>query len=325
MLILNKKDMYQAADLGEIMDSIERAHILFRDDACFSPDRYSVTHDNKTMLYMPSYADGLIGTKMLAEFPENPAKGHPYLSGLMIVNLLETGAVEAILNGEVITALRTGAVGGVAIRHLAREDSRSVGLVGCGVQGLHQLIYACAVRDIQTIYLYDAFLRDFEPFIQKVKEAISPKEVHIVVCENTDELLGDSDIVITATQAKEPVFSNDEALLKGKCFVAIGSWKPEMRELPDAIWKVVDHVYTELPFACEESGDLSQPIEDGLLDLSRVKYMGDFLKDKKNGIAAELGHTRFYKSVGMGIFDLMAAKVIIERAKKENIGSYIDW
>jgi ornithine cyclodeaminase/alanine dehydrogenase-like protein (mu-crystallin family) len=112
MLILNKKDMYQAADLDEIMDSIERAHILFRDDACFSPDRYSVTHDNKTMLYMPSYADGLIGTKMLAEFPENPAKGHPYLSGLMIINLLETGAVEAILNGEVITALRTGAVGG---------------------------------------------------------------------------------------------------------------------------------------------------------------------------------------------------------------------
>ena len=134
MLILNKQDMYRAADLAEIMDAIERAHVLFRDGACFSPDRYTVTQNNKTMLYMPSYADGSIGTKMLAEFPDNPAKGHPYLSGLMIVNSLETGAVEAILNGEVITALRTGAVGGVAIRHLSRADSRSVGVVGCGVR-----------------------------------------------------------------------------------------------------------------------------------------------------------------------------------------------
>jgi ornithine cyclodeaminase/alanine dehydrogenase-like protein (mu-crystallin family) len=225
----------------------------------------------------------------------------------------------------VITALRTGAVGGVAIRHLSRADSRSVGVVGCGVQGLHQLMYACAVRDIGHIYLYDAFLRDFEPFMQKVTEALAPKNVDITVCKSADEVLEESDIVITATQAKEPLFSDDETLLKGKCFVAIGSWKPDMRELPDAIWKLVDHVYTELPFACEESGDLSQPIEDGLLDASRVRYMGDFLKDKQNGVVAELGDTRFYKSVGMGIFDLMAAKVLIERAREESIGSYVEW
>lgn len=325
MLILNNKDMYLAADLEEIMDSIERAHILFREEKCFSPDRYSVTHDNKTMLYMPCYADGLIGTKMLAEFPDNPAKGFPYLSGLMIVNQLETGSIEAILNGEVLTALRTGAVGGVAIRHLAHEDSRTVGLVGCGVQGLHQLIYACAVRDIQSIYLYDAFLQDFEPFVSKLKEEISPKEIEISICNSADELLAGSDIVITATQAKEALFANDESLLRGKCFIAIGSWKPDMRELPDAIWNLVDHVYTELPFACEESGDLSQPIRDGLLDSSRVLYMGDFLRDKKSGVQAELGHTRFYKSVGMGVFDLLAAKVIIERARREEIGVDVDW
>ena len=60
------------------------------------------------MLYMPCYANGSIGTKMLAEFPENPGKGLPYLSGLMIMNDMETGAVEAIMNGEVLTALRTG-------------------------------------------------------------------------------------------------------------------------------------------------------------------------------------------------------------------------
>lgn len=325
MLILNKEDMRLAADLTEIMDAIEKSHIIFRENQCYLPDRYAVNNNNKTMLYMPCYANGAIGTKMLAEFPENPKKGLPYLSGLMILNNGETGATEAVMNGEVLTALRTGAAGGVAMRHFAHEDSHSVGLVGCGVQGLHQLMYACEVRDIKFIYLFDAFVKNLEPFIEKLKKAILPKEVEICVCEDTTELLKHSEIVITATQARAPIFPNDAKLLEGKCFVAIGSWQPEMRELPDAIWSVVDNVYTELPFACEESGDLSQPIEDGLLTTDRVKYMGDFLKEKNAGKAPKLGNTRFYKSVGMGIFDLMAAQVIFNSAKEKNIGKEIDW
>lgn len=325
MLILNEKDMRLAANLSDIMDAIEESHILFREERCYLPDRYTITDSNKTMLYMPCYANGSIGTKMLAEFPENPGKGLPYLSGLMIMNDMETGAVEAIMNGEVLTALRTGAAGGVAMRHFAHEDSQSVGLVGCGVQGLHQLMYACQVRDIKSIYLFDAFVKDFEGFISKLKKAIHPKEVDIHICKDTTELLEHSDIVITATQAREPLFANDENLLKGKCFVAIGSWQPEMRELPDAIWNLIDNVYTELPFACEESGDLSQPIDAGLLSIERVKYMGDFLREKRKGNVTELGETRFYKSVGMGIFDLMAAQVIINRAKEKNIGKKLEW
>ena len=57
----------------------------------------------------------------------------------------------------------------------------------------------------------------------------------------------------------------------------------------DAIWNLIDNVYTELPFACEESGDLSQPIDAGLLSIERVKYMGDFLREKRKGNVTELG------------------------------------
>lgn len=325
MLILNKEDMLLAADLAEVMDAIEKAHILFREDKCYLPHRYSVNHDNKTMLYMPCYANGAIGTKMLAEFPENPPKGLPYLSGLMILNDGETGAVEAVMSGEALTALRTGAAGGVAVKHLAHENSRTLGLVGCGVQGLYQSMYACSVRNIESIYLYDAFIKDYKPFIENLEKVLHGKNVNIYICKDTEELLKNSEIVITATQARAPLFPDNPKLLEGKCFVAIGSWQPQMRELPDAIWSLVENVYTELPFACEESGDLSQPIRDGLLTADRVKFMGDFLKEKLNGEIHELGNTRFYKSVGMGIFDLMAAQVIAKSAKEKNIGKNIDW
>lgn len=78
------------------------------------------------MLYMPCFLDSVIGTKMLSEFPDNPSLGIPYLNGLMILNNAKTGLPKAIMNGSALTAMRTGAVGGVALRYLAPEDAASV-------------------------------------------------------------------------------------------------------------------------------------------------------------------------------------------------------
>ncbi|MEG2144987.1 MAG: ornithine cyclodeaminase family protein, partial [Oscillospiraceae bacterium] len=214
-----------------------------------------------------------------------------------------------------------GAVGGVAIKHFSKETATSVGLCGCGVQGLHQLMYACTARNIKNIYLYDGFIKDYGNFKEKLQKAIAPNDVNITPCKDTRELLEKSEILISATQATSPLYPNDRELLRGKCFIAIGSWKPNMREIPDAIWDLVENVYTELPFACEESGDLSQPLEEGRLNMSKVKYIGDFLSLKKDGKAPNLGDTTFYKSVGMGLFDLMAAQMIYEKAKEKNIGT----
>lgn len=323
MLLLNEQEMRAAVTCEDIMEAVEKAFLLFEKGDCKMADRYTASDKGNTMLYMPCFVDGVIGTKMLAEFPGNPAKGYPYLSGLMVLNNAENGQPEAIMNGSVITALRTGAVGGVAMKHFSDPDTHSVGLVGCGVQGVHQLMYACSVRDITHIYLYDVPEKDLKPFISKLKEMIAPKTPEIIICKDTTELLKNSQAVITATQAREPLFPNDPALLEGKCFIGIGSWQPVMREYPEAIWDVVDCVYTELPFACEESGDLSQPLDSGALTMDRVRYMGNYLTRKYAGEEIALGKTRFYKSVGMGIFDAMAAKKIMECAKKKSLGKEI--
>lgn len=324
MLLLNEKEMRSAVTCEDIMDSIEQAFLLFEKGDCKMADRYTASDKGNTMLYMPCFVDGIIGTKMLAEFPGNPTKGYPYLSGLMVLNNGENGKPEAIMNGSVLTALRTGAVGGVAMKHFSAPDTHAVGLAGCGMQGLHQLMYACSVRDIQNIYLYDAFVKDFAPFIAKLEKMIAPKKPTITVCATAEEMLKNSQAIITATQAREPLFPNDPALLEGKCFIGIGSWQPVMREYPEAMWDVVDCVYTELPFACEESGDLSQPLESGALTPDRVKYMGNYLTRKFAGEEIPLGKTRFYKSVGMGIFDAMAAKKIMEKAKEKSLGQEIE-
>ena len=102
-------------------------------------------------------------------------------------------------------------------------------------------------------------LRIFSGFIEHLSARLASfgkNAIQIHTCADTRELAGHSRILISATQAVDPVYPDDEELLRGKCFVAIGSWRPERRELPDAVWKLVKNAYTELPYACEESGDL---------------------------------------------------------------------
>jgi ornithine cyclodeaminase/alanine dehydrogenase-like protein (mu-crystallin family) len=324
MLFLNEEEIRSAVTLKEMMDTIEEAFKIFRSGEFYMPERINVEYLNKNMLYMPCFTQDMIGTKILSLFPENQGKQLPLIYGLMMLNDYETGRPIAILDAQTLTALRTGAVGGVGMRHFAYHDSESVGVVGCGVQGFHQILYACELRPIKNIYLYDVYNKDLSDYIKRLKQALSHHNPEIKVCNDTVELLQQSQIIITTSPATEPVFPNQPELLEGKCFIAIGSWKPNMRELPDAIWQVADYVYTELPYACEESGDLSQPLKKGILHMDRVKYMGDYLARKAAGETIQLGKTRYFKSVGMGLFDLLTANLIYQKALAKGIGQKIN-
>lgn len=90
-----------------------------------------------------------------------------------------------------------------------------------------------------------------------------------------EELVRNSDIICTTTPSTTPVLPDDKELLRGKCIIAIGSYMPEMKS--DAVLDLVDNVYIELPYACEESGDLSQPLASGKLTKDRIKLMHEYL------------------------------------------------
>ena len=277
MIFLGKEEVEKLVDPNEIMDQIEEAYRIFGADAYYMPPRPVIEHENKTLIYMPCFTEDIIGTKMLTIFPENAKLGLPSLDGLVILNDRTTGAPLAIMDGQAVTAWRTGAVGGVGIRHLSRKDARTVGIVGAGAQGFHQAVYACAARNIETVYIWNHSDRDLRDFMARLKKTIADPAVEVVQCKTVEELVKASDIICTATPSEEPVLPNDRELLEGKCIIAIGSYTPQMREIPDVIWDLVDNVYIELPYACEESGDLSQPLAEGRLTMDRVVLMDKFL------------------------------------------------
>ena len=322
MLFLNKEDIRKSVDLNDMMNKIEEAYRIYGEGRFYMPHRPTVVHNNKTLLYMPCFLEDSFGTKILTSFPDNARIGLPSLDGLMLMNDYETGAPVAMLDGQSVTAYRTGAVGGVAMRHLSRLDCHSVGIVGAGTQGFYQALYACVVRDIHKVYVFNHSNRDLSDYISKLEKAINNPQVEVIRCDKIEDVVKGSDIICTTTPSELPVLPDDVEALRGKCIIAVGSFKPTMREVPNAIWELVDNVYTELPFACEESGDLSQPIAEGYLKVEDVRYMNEYLASEAN--RNELTKkTTYFKSVGMGLFDVCIANQMLKMAKEKGIGQKI--
>lgn len=323
MLLLNKKDIAKSVQLNDMMDQIEEAYRIFGAGKFYMPPRPTVCYNNKTLIYMPCYTEKSLGTKMLTIFPENSKLGLPSIDGLVILNDLETGKTLSIMDGQTVTAYRTGAVGGVGIRHLSREDCHTVGIVGAGVQGFHLALYACAAREIHTVYVFNHSNRDLTDYLKRLEEAIANPNTKVVQCSTVEQLVQNSEIICTATPAENPVLPNDKTLLEGKCIIAIGSYTPTMREVPDVIFDLVDDVYVELEYACEESGDLSQPLEAGILTMERVKMMHRLLATEEDkGLTKK---TTYFKSVGMGLFDICVAQRLYDSAKANGFGQEVDF
>ena len=315
MIVLSKEQIEEMVDPDQMMDQIEEAYRIYGSGEFYIPPRPTVEHENKQLMYMPCYTKDIIGTKILSIFPENSKLGLPSIDGIVLLNDYTTGAPLAVMDGQSVTAWRTGAVGGVGIRHLSRKDCRTVGIIGAGMQGFHQAVYACVARNIHTVYVFNHSDRDLTDYLERLKKAIDKEDVKVVQCKAVEELVRNSDIICTTTPSTTPVLPDDKELLRGKCIIAIGSYMPEMREIPDAVLDLVDNVYIELPYACEESGDLSQPLASGKLTKDRIKLMHEYLVSGEKEIKE--GQTTYFKSVGMGLFDVCIAQKLYEVAKEK--------
>jgi ornithine cyclodeaminase/alanine dehydrogenase-like protein (mu-crystallin family) len=319
MLYLNAEDILNALTLNEVMDSVEEALQIYERRAFVMPDRLAVDCSAEdVLLLMPCVSGDRFSTKLVTFYPGNVARGRPVIDGLVVLGDRATGEILALMDGKTITAMRTGAVSGVSIRHLAREDAQTVGLVGCGAQGYYQLLYACTARQIQKILLYDTAPEVLPPFIERLEQALPGMDIQVIT--TTAALLDASDIVITATTAKEPVFPDDPELFVDKHCIAIGSFQPDVREYPDAISAVVEKVWIDIDFAVEESGELIIPLHKGLLSEEQLETLGHFIQSGREPERGARG-TTFFKTVGMALFDLTAARLTYTKALEKGLGN----
>lgn len=319
MRYLGANEIMQALTPEEVMDSVEEALRIYETGTFVMPERMAVDcSDGNLLLLMPCVARNSISTKLVTVFPGNRAHNRPVIDGLVVLSEQATGEIVALLDGKTVTAMRTGAVTGISIRYLSRPDARSVGLVGCGVQGIYQHLYACAARPIERAVLYDIDPEAIPPFLERLRPHLP--EIEIVVAESTAALACASDILIAATTARHPVFPDDPKLFVGKHCVAIGSFEPDVREYPDALFSLLAKVWVDIDFAKEESGELLIPLHSGKLREEQIETLGHLIASGQEPDRGAHG-TTFSKSVGMALFDLTTAQLAYERAVELGLGT----
>jgi ornithine cyclodeaminase/alanine dehydrogenase-like protein (mu-crystallin family) len=315
--------------MKETIEAMKQAFASLSDGKAQVPlrTRLQVPSQDGTSLFMPSYVQtndaSALAVKVVSLFPHNPSRGLAYIQAAVLVLDPETGRPDALLEGSLITALRTGAAGGAAIDLLARPESHILAVFGAGVQGRTQLEAACSVRKIETAFIFDPDPKRSQSFVAEMAGR-GPITQDLRVAQNPTEAVRNADIICTATTAMKPVFANGD-LKAGTHITGIGSYTPNMQEIPEetverALVFVDSHSAT-----LAEAGDLIIPLQAGRFDVTHISNeLGELVLGRKVGRSSSEQIT-FFKSVGVAVQDAMAAHLALENAERLKLGQQVDF
>jgi len=318
MLVISEQDIIKAVEPIELVSAIEKAYIIQDKASTNIPNRMHLDNDENTLLVMPGFIDSVFGTKLVALFPKNAEENKPVLNGVMVLNDARTGEALAMINGNKLTAMRTGAVGATAVKYLAPFEVQTLGIIGAGIQAYHQALIVSSQRPFSKLIICDKNLSKAEVVKDDLETRL--ENIEIIATDDSNQLVLDSDVIVTATSSSKPVFDVDIEKLENKVFIGIGSYKPDMQELPLSIYKKTEKVYVDTLHAKEECGDIKIPLDKGLIKTENVVPFSTVLT---SGELLEESSIKIFKSVGMSLFDLTVAELIYNNAKEKGLGQEV--
>ena len=272
-------------------------------------------------LFMPVYLSRMswLGCKIVTVVPENQDRGLPTTQALMAVFDAETGRAEAVMDAEVLTAVRTGAASGVATDALARVDASVAAIIGAGIQGRRQLEAICCVRAIEQALVYDRERLAAEMFAAEMNDRL-----HIPVRVLDDPSGGHgADVICTATSSVGPVLADEDGA-PGTHINAIGAYRPNTREIPGETVARAHLVVDSREAYLEEAGELVLALDEGLLaDDFIPDEIGQVVMGSEPGRKNDLEITLF-KSVGNAVQDLAVASVVLDEARRLGLGTGVE-
>jgi ornithine cyclodeaminase len=226
-----------------------------------------------------------------------------------------------LLEGASLTAIRTGAASGAATDILARPDSQVAGIFGAGVQSRTQLEAICSIRPIQKVLVFDPRQDQVEEFIQDMA-GLGPIPTDLQPASDPQEAVSQADIICCATSSSTPVFA-DRDLKSGVHINGVGSYTPEMQEVPPETVKRAALFIDSRPAALSEAGDIIQPINDGQITKEHIQAeLGEIVLGIESG-RTSTDQITFFKSVGNAVQDAAAAQLALENAKKMGLGTNV--
>jgi alanine dehydrogenase len=321
VLLLDREDVASLLPLSECIAAVETA---FRDHAeglSLAPAVASVAADSGIFHVKAAGTRGprpYFAAKTNANFPDNPARtGLPAIQGVIALFDAATGAPLALLDSIEITIRRTGAATAVAARHLARADSSTVLVCGCGNQGRAQLECVAAVLPIQRALAFDAAPERAARFAAEMANRLN------FAVEPVPDLsrARDCDVCVTCTPSRRPLLVEGD-VRAGTFVAAVGADSPDKQEL-DPRLLAASKLVTDLTEQCAAFGELHHAIEAGLMRPEDVHAeLAEVVSGARSGRETQ-DEIVVFDSTGTALQDVAAAALVYERARERGIGR--DW
>lgn len=316
MLVLDEQAVHDALPMRDCIDAMERAFRSVAGGNFVQPLRLIAWQPDGRggIAAMPGYLDSTLGAKLISVFPQNRSAGLDSHQGIVALHESEHGRLLAIVHAGAITAIRTAAVSGLATRLLASSDADDVALLGSGAQAETHLHAMCEVRNIRRVRVWSRTFQNARAFAERH----TSDTLAVMPCDTVDKAVDGAAIICTLTAATAPVLH--AAWITGGAHInSVGASVTGFRELDAGVVQRA-RVYVDMrTTALRESDDLR--------DLPPDRVTGE-LSEMVTGacpLRGDDGEITLFKSVGMAIEDLSAARLVYERATAQGLGIHVDF
>jgi ornithine cyclodeaminase/alanine dehydrogenase-like protein (mu-crystallin family) len=325
VLVLSDADVRSALELGECERAMAAALIAYSRGSAHVPLRFIMRPPEAAgvMALMPAYRSdeatddpGTFALKAICLMPGNPQRGLDAHQGTVTLFDGETGGPTAILNTSAVTEVRTAAATAAATRALARADSRVLTVLGGSVQARSHLAALAGVRDWEQI-------RAYAP-TREHAQALTAVVPELVVAGSAREAVAGADVVVTVTSSRRPVLEH-EWLAPGAHVNAVGASTPDAWEVPVATVAAAALFCDSRESLRNEAGEFREAIAEGAIggDEHVRAEIGEVLAGDAQGRRDDAELTLF-RSLGIAVEDLAAARVAVARARELGIGTEVE-
>lgn len=324
---LSQEDLLEAGcfDIRMAIEVTEKTMIDFEEHRILFPEKIvqifnPVSQERINCLPATLLDEKICGVKWVSVFPQNPKKYKMQnLSAVFILSEIEKGFPVALMEGTLASNIRVAAVGGIAAKYLARQDSESIGFIGAGEQAKMHLLAMKIVRpSLKECRIAAKTVEEEQQFIDELSPLL-PDIIFIKAETNARKAMEGADILVTATSVQAPLLKA-EWMKKGAFYSHIGGWEDEYKvalqcdKIVCDDWETVTH----------RGQTLSRMYAEGLLSHNDIHAdLHELVSGHKVGRESD-DERIYFNAVGLAYIDVAIALAMYKRAKSSDIGLDLD-
>jgi ornithine cyclodeaminase len=323
-LLLSEQDVRTVLSMDDLIPAMEEALTRFSNGGVQQPVRTVLPVGRA-----PGRVEGFfgvmpactadppaLGAKLVTVFAGNTALGLPTHFATIVLLDPETGALLAVMDGRYITEARTAAVSAASAKHLATDEAGVLAIVGSGVQARSHLEALARVRRLADVRVWSPSRERREHFVVEMQPHL---EAPLRAAASVDDAVDGADLIALVTSSRQPVLRSGQ-VADGAHICAVGACRPDQREMDTALVARARLFVDSRAGALAEAGDIVIPIGEGAIAESAiVAELGEVCSGRAQGRTSSRDVTIF-KSLGMAVEDLAAARLAYERAAGRGLG-----